>query len=117
MPTQKELLAAHRRSLDAEWQRKWPDGQWTFIHGNSPDDAWVIALQARRSTSHVRYRAQHAIGHKYPDPFYPSRWYGPSCRVEHFTSQEDLLARLAQFGMPVETTVAVRGWSHEKETP
>jgi hypothetical protein len=120
VPTQKELLAAHREQLDAAWHVTWPNGQWTLIHGKSVhhESAYWIAHQVRRSTSHTRYRARNAV---YYSPstgktvtgdwvLYPSRWYGTPCRVEHHLSKALLLARLERAGVPGEIIDRVRDW-------
>jgi hypothetical protein len=88
---------------------------WTFIHG---ENTWWIAHQVRRSTSSTRYKARHAIyyniEHEAPTTadwvFYPTRWYGKPCRVEHHLSKALLIGRLERAGVPAEVIEKVRSW-------
>lgn len=126
MPTQKEILAEHRELLDQQWHERWPHGQWTVIHGAG---RYWIAHQVRRSTSSTRCRARNAVfygpplfgGHPIPDgniyvsdwTFYPSRWYGQPCKVEHCETKDALLKRLVKLGVPADVIEKVRAWRAE----
>jgi hypothetical protein len=116
MATQKELLAAQRLEVDSQWRERWPEGQWTFIHGGG---SFWVAHQVRRATSRTRPRARHGFLYTHEGgkgfagddiALYPSRWYGKPCRVEHHRNKTELLARLDRAGVPAVVIDAVKGW-------